>query len=55
MYVSLTSKLWSKHATNVIALQGAYGVHTKVEGREYISRVESKVQIFKIHFMRIQM
>ena len=44
MYASLTSKLWSKHATNFIALQGVYEVHTKVGGREYISRVESKVQ-----------
>ena len=30
-------------------------MHTKVEGREYISRVESKVRKFKIHIMRIQM
>ena len=31
VYVSLTSKLWSKHATNFIALQGVYEVHTKVQ------------------------
>ena len=34
-------------------------MHTKVEGREYISRVESKVQSlkisFNIHIMLIQM